>query len=125
LYQNLLGRNSDAGGEQYWTQQAAGAGKGTIALRIATSAERESIVVQNDYQTFLGRSAGASEINGWVKAFENGTTNQALIASFVGSQEYFQKQNANARDWLFSAYQQLLSRKPDQAGLNNWLAILR
>lgn len=124
LYKSLLGRNADAGGEQFWIQQAASSGMGNIALRFETSPEHESIVVQKDYQTFLGRSAGASEISGWVNAFEGGTTNQALIASFVGSQEYFQKQNANARDWLFSAYQQLLSRKPDQAGLNNWLSIL-
>jgi hypothetical protein len=124
LYQSLLNRTADPSGEQFWMQEAALTGKGTIALQIANSPERESIVVQHDYQTYLGRSAGAAEIGGWVNAFENGATNQTLIANFIGSQEYYQKQNSNARDWLFSAYQQLLSRNPDQAGLNNWLAIL-
>ena len=61
----------------------------------------------------------------WVRAYQLGTTNGQIVAGFVGSQEYYQKHSANARDWLFGAYQDLLARKPDQAGYNNWLGVLR
>jgi hypothetical protein len=125
MYRDLLGRNADATGENAWMQAlAAGAKKADIALGFATSQEREGGIVQNYYQQYLGRTAGAAEVAGWVRAFETGQTNEQIIAGIVGSQEYFQKQNANTRDWLFSVYQNLLSRKPDQSGYDGWLGVL-
>jgi hypothetical protein len=125
LYRDLLGRPADAWGEGIWLQAlAGGAQKTAIADGIATSPEREATVVQNDYQQYLGRPAAASEVAGWVNAFGAGASNEQIIGGFLVSQEYFQRQNANARDWLFSAYQNLLSRQPDQAGLSAWLTVL-
>jgi hypothetical protein len=124
LYQTLLGRAAEGSGESFWLQQMASAGNYAVALGIATSPEHESIVVRGYYQKYLGRSAGAQEVNNWVHSFESGVTNNQIIATFMGSQEYFLNHNANASDWIFSAYQNLLSRNPDQAGLDGWLTML-
>jgi hypothetical protein len=125
MYQDLLGRTADTWGEGVWLQALAGGAKRTdIAGGIATSPEHEGTVVQQDYQQYLGRSAAASEVAGWVNAFGSGASNEQIIAGFLGSREYFDMHNANARDWLFSAYQNLLARQPDQAGLIGWLSVL-
>jgi hypothetical protein len=54
----------------------------------------------------------------------SGVTNEQIIAAFISSPEYLQRNNNNARDWLFAAYQEVLSRQPDQYGLNAWLSVL-
>jgi hypothetical protein len=125
LYRDLLSRSADATGESAWLQNlAAGVQKANIALGIATSQEREGIVVQDDYQQYLGRSAGAAEITFWVNALQHGTPSTQVLSGFLSSQEYFQMHHANARDWLSSTYQDILYRKPDQAGYASWLSVL-
>ncbi len=126
MYQNLLGRAPDAGGLDFWVRKAvAGADRAAIAVGFATSAERESLIVQGDYQQYLGRAAGAAEVAAWVRAFGLGVRNEQIVAGFVGSQEYFRLHNANASDWLKGTYQSLFSRKPDPNGYNTWLTVLR
>jgi hypothetical protein len=34
-------------------------------------------------------------VNAWVKAHEQGMTNEAIVAGFVGSKEFFQQQTAD------------------------------
>jgi hypothetical protein len=46
-------------------------------------------VVEQDYFTYLGRSAGPTEVNYWVAQFEEGATNEDIVSGFVGSSEYF------------------------------------
>jgi hypothetical protein len=125
MYQNLLGRTPDAWGQGVWLQAlATGASPTSIADGILTSPEREGIVVQSDYKTYLGRTAATSEVSNWVNAFTAGVSNEQIVTGFLSSPEYFQQHNGNAHDWLFSAYQTLLSRQPDQTGLNAWLGVL-
>ena len=49
---------------------------------------------------------------------------EAFIAGFLAWQEYFAKHNGDAADWLTAAYQNVLARRPDQAGLTGWLRVL-
>ncbi len=125
LYQSLLGRSADAGGEAYWMGLlASGTSQSAVALGMANSQEHEGQVLQGYYKNYLGRSGNGSEVGYWINAFESGLTNAQIAASFLSSQAYFQEQHSNAEDWLTSAYQTLLSRKPDQNGLNHWLGVL-
>ena len=73
-----------------------------------------------DYQTYLGRSATTTEVQYWVNLFENGGSNEQVIAGFISSQEYFQNSGDNTVDWLFTAYRAVLGREPDNAGLQYW-----
>lgn len=89
MYFDLLGRSPDAQGEANWVAALnAGMPRWLAAFGFASSAEREAIVVQNDYQSFLGREASAGEVDGWVNRFSSGMTNENIIAGFVASQEF-------------------------------------
>jgi hypothetical protein len=90
MYHDLLGRSPDAAGEIYWLQKlAAGADRATVAYGFAASTEREGQLVQQDYLTFLHRTASQSEVAYWVNAFTQGLTNEDIITGFVSSEEYF------------------------------------
>jgi hypothetical protein len=120
-----LGRTPSPAEVSAWVQAlAAGASPTQIAYDFAASPEREGQRITADYQRFLGRTPTAAEVNGWVAAFENGYSNENVIAGFVGSAEYFQTHYNNAVDWLWSAYQNILGRAPDAAGLAAWLSVL-
>jgi hypothetical protein len=84
-------------------------------------------VVQGDYQTYLGRQASGAEVNYWVTAFENGTTNEQVIAGFLGSPEYFNAPNKGKGDnstWVRSVYADLFNRRPAAGELGFWVRIL-
>ena len=90
------------------------------------SREREGQRIVANYQRYLGRNPESQAvITFWVDEFESGRrTNEGVAAGFVGSQEYFGNHFTNIRDWLFSAYNDLLGRPADTAGFNAWLAVL-
>jgi hypothetical protein len=102
----------------------AGESAADIAYGFAAGGERESQRVVADYQQYLRRSASASEIQYWVNVFENGGSNEQVIAGFVSSQEYFQDHGNNIVDWLFVDYRATLQRQPDTGGYQYWLTQL-
>jgi hypothetical protein len=125
LYSNVLGRSADSAGQSSWVQAlSSGVSSANVALAFLTSPERESSVVQSDYQQYLRRTASAAEVAGWVKVMQHGATSTQVQADFLGSQEYFQAHHADLGDWLSSVYESVLSRQPDQAGYEGWLAAL-
>jgi hypothetical protein len=90
MYENLLGRLPDQGGENYWLQVLGqGASRSGVAYGFAASLEREGQLVQGDYRHYLHRSAGAAEVAFWVQQFSLGVTNEDVIAGFLSSPEYF------------------------------------
>jgi hypothetical protein len=125
LYRDLLGRDPDPQGLQDWLAALQrGVSPAQIAYGFAASAEREAQRITADYQKFLGRNPEPGSIPGWVDAFLHGASNEDIVAGFVASPEYFQGHYTDLRDWLFSAYQDILGRAPDSAGYDQWLTVL-
>jgi hypothetical protein len=126
MYQDLLGRRPDPAGLQYWLDRLhQGADPHAIAYGFAASPEREAMRVREDYFKYLGRTPAQAEVDYWVDQFINhGRSNEGVIGGFVGSLEYYQRHYANVPDYLASAYQDILGRTPNPAGLKDWLAIL-
>lgn len=126
MYHDLLGRAPDGQGLAHWTSQiASGVSEYTIALGFAASAEREAIVISQDYLTYLGRTANQNDINYWVNQFLNGARNEDVIAGFIGSPEYYgdaHKGAGNRTTWLDSAFEDLYQRPPTASELDEWLA---
>jgi hypothetical protein len=121
LYHDVLGRDPDAPGEAAWLQAlAAGATRFSVAYGVATSVEHDSIVVESDYQRYLGRSAGASEVAGWVNVLQHGMSNEQVVAAFVASEEFYSRHGASIQSWLNGAYQVVFQRAPDMSGFNYW-----
>jgi uncharacterized protein DUF4214 len=56
--------------------------------------------------------------------FENGGSNEQVIAGFISSQEYFQNHGNNMVDWLYAGYRATLQREPETGGYQFWLAQL-
>jgi hypothetical protein len=94
----------------------------SIAYGIAVSAERESIRVIANYQSYLGRPASAQEVSSWVNAFAQGMSNEDMIAGFIASPEYYNGKGIGDRlDWVKSAYQDVLGRQPNTSELMSWV----
>jgi RHS repeat-associated protein len=93
MYNNLLGRAPDAGGDAYWIQQLAhGANRTSVAFGFAASSERESEHITADYLKYLGRVPDGAGLSFWLDQFVNhGKTNEDLITGFLASDEYFAK----------------------------------
>jgi hypothetical protein len=130
MYQDLLGRQPDAGGLAHWMGRlAAGANPAEVALGFAASAEREALHVQENYRTYLGRTASREEVDFWVGLFVSGrATNEDVAAGFVGSPEYYHnahKGKGNEAGWLASAYADVLRRSPGEDELRGWIEHLR
>jgi hypothetical protein len=90
LYSNLLGRPVDSQGESFWLDQLGrGIARSSVAFGIAVSQERERLQVFADYERFLQRSAGNSEVDYWLAQFGNGASSEDIITRFLASDEYF------------------------------------
>jgi hypothetical protein len=126
MYQDLLGRNPDAGGLSYWTGVLNKGGSAfSVALGFAASAEREGQRIGGDYQIFLGRQLDAGGQAYWVNQFLNGARNEDVVAGFVGSLEYYQNPNkgqSNRTAWIDSAFQDIYHRDPTSSELASWLS---
>src|SRR5262249_8807011 len=92
MYHDLLGRTPADFEVNYWLNQlASGVQPSAVAYGFAASKERESQRVVADYQRYLGRTPQQFEIDYWVDQFTNHhLDNEAVVAGFVGSIEYFQ-----------------------------------
>jgi hypothetical protein len=95
VYQQLLGRAADAGGESHWNSQlAAGHTLNQVAQAIAGSQENNTQLINDDYFHYLGRTADSGGLTFWLQQFADGKTNEDVIAGFTGSAEYY-KQHAS------------------------------
>ncbi|HEV3344206.1 MAG TPA: DUF4214 domain-containing protein [Pirellulales bacterium] len=97
VYTLLLGRMTDASGATYWTNQLASLesmesavqARSQVAVRIASSQENNSNLINDDYLHYLGRAADPQGLQYWLQQFAAGATNEDVIAGFTGSAEYY------------------------------------
>ena len=68
-----------------------------IATILLSSDEYRRDVVNSIYQTYLGRPAGATDLNNWLTNIKNGMTNEQIIAIILTSTEYFLRQMTPGR----------------------------
>lgn len=91
LYHVVLGRAPDSAGEQSWLNAINnGWSYNGVAYAFTDSSEQLSQKVIGWYQTFLHRSPNStSDVTYWVNAMQNGAHDENVMASFIGSQEYY------------------------------------
>ncbi|WP_417660023.1 DUF4347 domain-containing protein [Pseudidiomarina sp.] len=109
LYRQVLGRQADLDGIQYWARQVdEGSDPGDVALRFLDSAEAGKALSSGDtsatlnalYEGLLGRAADVAGKAYWVDRLESGMTLHDLAAGFMESSE-MQTQNPTATEWSF------------------------
>lgn len=129
VYHDLLGRDADQNGLQYWLAQLkAGMSTNSIALGFTTSDEWLTDRVTALYNDFLGRAPETFGLNYWVNVLKAGGTTEDLNTGFVGSIEYYnnpQGADGNPAVWIQKAYLDILFRPPTVEELNTSLVQLR
>jgi hypothetical protein len=124
LYTDLLGRDPDAAGFNYWTNRlAAGTNPYTVALGFSTSAERQANVIAQDYADFLGRDPEPGAVDYWLALEQQGADRAAVATRIVASDEYFAASGNDPSTFVASAYQDVLGRGPDDLETAYWLGI--
>jgi hypothetical protein len=125
VYNDLLGRSPDPGGLNHWLMRMR-AGETTFqaAGEIATSTERETIVIRQDYFSFLGRAADASGLNHWLILLQSGFTRAFVASAIVGSNEFFQTHGNTNSTFVVAAFSDVLGRTPSAGELTFFLGQL-
>ena len=126
LYQNILGRTADSGGEAYWVQQIdAGAVSGLQATRAFLDSPEFSDKVGHIallYYTALGRVPDASGLQYWRAQAQNGTSLSDISEAFVSSDEFQSKYvNLSTSTFLDQLYLTTFHRTADEGGKSYWL----
>jgi hypothetical protein len=125
IYLDLLGRPIDAGALSFWTEQLArGATPFAVAAGIETSAERDSILIVQDYLGFLDRAPSIGEIDFWVSRMQDGVNTAELASAIVGSDEFYLIHGDNNADFIVATYETVLNRTPDLGEVDFWLGVM-
>ncbi|CAN5507343.1 hypothetical protein BH10PLA2_BH10PLA2_04690 [soil metagenome] len=89
LFTNALGRTIDSGTQSQLTSLLnAGFNRAQVDAVVLNTPEYYGRLVQQSYQTFLGRPADDASLVFQVNALQAGFTYQDLLAGLVGSSEY-------------------------------------
>ncbi len=146
MYQVVLGRQPDEGGMNGWVNRlnSGEAQAVDIVFGFVNSSEYISqnksngAIVQDCYQAMLGREPDEAGYNDWVSKLDTGMSVNAILAGFVGSQEFGnlcasygiqpgsyssgenRDQNIGVTSYVARLYTQALGRDYDPDGLNDW-----
>jgi hypothetical protein len=90
VYQDVLSRPVDSGGLAAFTALAAEGAGGRLQVidALFTATEYRQDLVQSDYQRLLHRTADPAGLDFYVAELSNGTRDDQILASLIGSREY-------------------------------------
>lgn len=122
LYNDLLQRQADQGGIDYWTGRL-GSDLSThdVATAFATSDEWLGVVVDDLYDDILGRAPDAGGRAFWISQLQNGVPAPQVVASFFASDEYFASVGGTNPSFIDALYQAVLRRAADAGGRAFWV----
>jgi hypothetical protein len=122
VYHDLLGRDPDTDGLNFWTNQlASGVPRSQIATTLTHTPEYFSTIIKPAYLKYLGRPADDTGLSFWTTQMQDGLTDEHLEAAFIGSAEFFQHAGGTDKLWVDAMYNDLLGRQPDPAGEAFWV----
>jgi len=147
-YRSILRRDPDAGGKAFWESEAArlaaagaNVNEAWFAMAMAFYFSPEYAAFNRDnqgfvtdlYNTFFNRAPDAGGLAYWKGQLDQGMPREVLLASFMFSSEFslFTQSifgNTSVRreiDTVFDFYRGLLSRLPDNGGLDYWIGQFR
>lgn len=118
LYQDVLGRLPDAPGLAYWSAALdKGATRSDVAGQLIQTPEALARVLDNLYQSSLGRQADADGSAAFLPLLAQGQQEQ-VQAQIFGSREYSAHHHINGlADYLAHLYADVLGRPADSTAL--------
>ena len=84
-----------------------------MALQLLQSQEYRINLLQSLYQSLLGRNALPGEITAGLTLFQNGATDEEVIAEIASSLEYYNRAGGTNAAFVNRVYQDLLGRAPN------------
>ena len=117
LYQAELQRSAAPAELTAWNQllQSGAETPTGVATAIINSPEHRQLQVEQDYRTFLNRSADSAGVQAFVNEYESGASDAQIERAFIDSPEYNADHPDNA-SFVASLYQNVLDRSPDPSG---------
>lgn len=91
-----------------------------VANALVETSDYRAHVADLAYEQYLGRPADSAGSDYWVGQMAKGVTKEQVEAAFIGSPEYIANHGGTGEGWVKGMYEDLLTRLPDQAGLNYW-----
>jgi uncharacterized protein (TIGR03118 family) len=90
LFQDELGRGIDPGASLFFRQLPLTTSPGRVEVAAALFGSEEFLndLIQSDFEMFLGRPADPAAISAFERELTDGLTEQDLVASILGSQEF-------------------------------------
>lgn len=117
LYERILGRLPDTGGQEQFLQQVKNGKKiGDVARAIWQSPENLGQEVDGYYQQFLGRAADAGGREAYTRALVGGVPESRVQAALLGSAE-FAAGTSSQEELVSRLYSRVLGREADPQGL--------
>jgi hypothetical protein len=136
LYQNVLRRQADDAGSQYWTGLlASGTSRGTVLVGFAESPEfkANTLSIAGDrynaeayrlYAAALNRAPDPAGQLYWAAQLAGGVTPTQAAQGFLGSAEFQLFGTLDASDFVGIMYKNVLHRAADPDGQNYWTNLL-
>ena len=126
LYQEVLDRQPDPSGYNFWvTQLNTGAlSTGQVAIGFVTSAEYRTDAVVSYFRAQLGRTPTAAEAQPYVNRLAAGESQDQVRVSFFGSEEFFNDAGRDNAQFVIRLYSQILGRSPSPAEVSGWVNVL-
>lgn len=128
IYRDVLRRPATLDEAIFWTTVGNGGvmDRNLVASSITNSVERRILVIQEYYQTLLGRAAEEGGLQFWLSMSLSGTPLEQILASIAASEEYFQRQGGTSDGFVRGLYRDVLGRiaPPSQPELDYWIARL-
>jgi hypothetical protein len=123
-YRDFLGREADAGGVAYWTQQVAGGmPRASVIESFFSSPEFQGTVapVARLYFAYFLRIPDYGGLTYWIGQFRGGMSLETISNYFALSGEFSQRYGAlNNAQFVDRVYQNVLGRAPDAGGRAFW-----
>ena len=125
-YTTFLGRNPDAPGLEWWTEQLTSGAvtSNQLAAILVESAEftSDGLPITALYYTLFGRSPDLPGLNYWREVAFQGSTLESIADKLMSSEEYTTASAAKTTGEMLTQFYQLgLGRTPDDAGYEYWL----
>ncbi len=136
VYNNVLGRDPDAAGRQFWIDQLqAGASRGAVMTgfseglefrnqtgTVAAANQPVAHQIERLYRAYFNRSADQGGLDFWLEQFVGGAGLGTLSQEFAGSAEFLGTYGAlDNAGFVDLVYLNVLGRLPDAAGRAFWL----
>ena len=146
LYNNVLGRDPDQQGMDYWTQSLANGvlTREQVVLGFSESLELRGMTESAElafgrdghkaawtddvfrlYQALLDRNPDMDGLDDWTGRLADGSDFLAVVAGFMGSREFLDTYgDTTNEEFVTLLYNNVLDRTPDAQGLATWLTAL-